>query len=132
MTVLVDTSIWSLAFRRKTASPPQVQQLADLIARGEAAIIGPIRQEVLSGIRTPVHFSSVRLRLRAFPDVRIREEHFERAAQFFNLCRSRGIQGSNVDFLICAVADMYGMAVFTADRDFKHFADRLPVRLYSA
>jgi len=128
--VLVDTPVWSLAFRRKTVSAPQVEQLADLIAKSEAAMIGPIRQEVLSGIRTPSEFSKVRLRLRAFPDVRLDEEHFERAAEFFNLCRSRGIQGSNTDFLICAVADLHGMAIFTTDRDFEHFANQVPIRLH--
>jgi predicted nucleic acid-binding protein len=132
MIVLVDTPIWSLAFRRKTASAPQVKQLTDLIDRSEAVIIGPIRQEVLSGIRAPSEFSRVRLGLRAFPDVRLGAEHHERAAEFFNICRSRGIQGSNTDFLICAVADLHGMAIFTTDHDFQHFARHLPVRLYSA
>jgi predicted nucleic acid-binding protein len=130
MMVLIDTPVWSLAFRRKTVSAPQVEQLADLIARREAAMIGPIRQEVLSGIRALGEFSRVRLGLRAFPDLRLGQEHFERAAEFFNLCRSRGIQGSNTDFLICAVADFHGMSIFTTDRDFQHFAAHLPVRLY--
>jgi predicted nucleic acid-binding protein len=132
MIVLVDTPIWSLAFRRKTASAPQVKQLADLINRSEAVIIGPIRQEVLSGIRAPGEFSRVRRGLRAFSDVRLGEEHYELAAEFFNLGRSHGIQGSNTDFLICAVADLHDMAIFTTDRDFQHFAKHLPVRLYSA
>src|ERR1700728_854937 len=107
MIVLVDTPIWSLAFRRKTASAPQVKQLAVLINRSEAVIIGPIRQEVLSGTRAPGEFSRVRRGLRAFPDVRLGEERYELAAEFFNLSRSHGIQGSNTDFLICAVADLH-------------------------
>jgi predicted nucleic acid-binding protein len=128
--VLVDTSVWSLAFRRKTVSAPQVQQLADLIKRGDAAIIGPIRQEILSGIRLASDFSRIRTAIRPFPDLPLLEEHFEKAAEFFNLCRSRGVHGSNTDFLICAAAELYEMSIFSTDRDFQHFANHLPIRLY--
>jgi hypothetical protein len=37
----------------------------------------------------------------------------------FNMCQRRGIQGSNTDFLICAVAEMYELSIFTIDQDFK-------------
>lgn len=129
MSVLVDTSIWSLAFRRRTVTGPEVQRLANLITRGDAVIIGPVRQEVLSGIRTSEQFLRVRQRLRAFPDHSVSEAHFEHAADFYNRCRARGVQGSNTDFLICAVAEMDQMPIFTADIDFQHFAKHLPIRL---
>jgi len=132
MMTLVDTSVWSLAFRRRSASALHAQHLADLINRREVAIIGPIRQELLSGIRDSTEFSRIRHRMRAFPDLSFTEEHFERAAEFFNICRSQGVQGSNTDFLICAVADINSLAVFTTDRDFHYFARYLPVRLYHA
>jgi predicted nucleic acid-binding protein len=43
---------------------------------------------------------------------------YERAAHVFNACRRKGIQGSNIDFLICAVAHRHAMPIFTLDRDF--------------
>jgi predicted nucleic acid-binding protein len=132
MIALVDTPVWSLAFRRKTASSPQAQQLANLINRNEATIIGAIRQELLSGIRDPHAFSVIRHRMRAFPDLSLTEEHYERAAELYNLCRSRGIQGSNTDFLICAAAELHRLPIFTTDRDFQNFANYLPIQLYSA
>jgi len=132
MTTLVDTPIWSLAFRRKTASDPLAKHLADLINRSEAAIIGIVRQELLSGIRDPAEFSKVRGRMRAFPDLPLTEDHHEQAAAFYNLCRSRGIQGSNTDFLICAAADLYKLTIFTTDRDFENFATCLPIRLFNS
>jgi hypothetical protein len=132
VTALVDSCVWSLAFRRKNILSPEVRRLEELILRDEAVIIGPIRQEVLSGIRTFPQFVSIRDRLRAFPDVPIAEHHFERAAEFYNTCRLRGIQGSNTDFLICAVADLHGLPILTTDRDFQNFVNYLPIRLYSA
>jgi hypothetical protein len=54
----------------------------------------------------------------------------ERAAEFFNVCRSRGIQGSNTDFVICAVADRCGMAIPATDGDFPLFALHLPIQLH--
>ena len=62
MSVLVDSSVWSLAFRRKTVKSPEAIVLADLVARGEARIIGAVRQEVLTGIRDTVQFTRIRQR----------------------------------------------------------------------
>jgi predicted nucleic acid-binding protein len=131
VTALVDSCVWSLALRRTTTTAPEVRHLETLINRDEAAIIGPVRQEILCGIRTSTHFVAVRNRLRAFSDLRTAEIHFERAAEFYNECRSKGLQGSNVDFLICAVADLYDVPIFTTDRDFQNYAKHLPIRLYS-
>ena len=121
--VLVDTSIWSLVLRRKAGSREEtiVRELADLIQETRVRMIGPIRQEILSGIQHSKQFELLRSRLRAFPDLHIREENFERAAEIFNTCRKAGIQGSNTDFLICAVAEQNDLEIFTADRDFARY-----------
>jgi len=103
-----------------------------MINRDEVVIIGAVRQEVLSGIRDPREFALIRDRLRDFPDLRLKERHYERAAEFYNICRSQGVQGSNTDFLICAAADIHDLAIFTTDQDFQHFARHLPIRLHSA
>jgi len=50
--VLVDTPIWSAAFRRRAVvDAPPVSTLRQLIEDGRAALVGPIRQELLSSIR---------------------------------------------------------------------------------
>ena len=56
MMVLVDTPVWSLALRRRPehlsgSQPGLANALADLIREGRAQMVGPIRQELLSGIR---------------------------------------------------------------------------------
>lgn len=130
MSVLVDSPIWSLAFRRATATSSEALLLGRLAQRGEAKIIGAVRQEVLSGIRTAERFADIRARLGVFPDIPLIEEHYERAAEFCNTCRSLGVQGSHTDFLVCAAADYYDLAIFTTDADFDHFAKHIPVRRY--
>jgi len=132
--VLVDTPIWSLALRRKDRPEnASIQmELASLIADGRIAMIGAIRQEILSGIKEDAHFQRLRDHLRAFSDIEIRSNDHEEAASFYNLCRAKGIQGSTTDFLICAVATRNEFSIFTTDEDFDHFSKVLPITLYDA
>lgn len=130
MRVLVDTSVWSLALRRRRPSEdPAVKLLADLIQDGRTEMIGPVRQELLSGLRSTERFEALREKLRAFPDLALETEDHELAADYFNRCRRRGIQGSNTDFLICAVAARRELGILTTDRDFRHFAELVQVHL---
>ena len=132
MNVLVDTPIWSLALRRSRGPiSPEAMELAELIREGQAAIIGPVRQELLSGVKTTQQFEKLRDHVRAFPDLDLATEDFELAADFFNRCRIKGVQGSNTDFLICAAASRRRQFIFTLDADFTSFAKVLPVRLHS-
>ena len=120
MKIIVDTSIWSLALRRRAVvGDGFVSTLRDLIEGDRAVMLGCIRQEILSGIRSTEQFTLLRDRLRAFPDEPLFFRDYERAAEFFNVCRKRGIQGSTTDFLICAAAVEREHAIFTADNDFK-------------
>ena len=131
MNVIVDTCIWSLALRRDAQSQAAtVKELGTLIDDHRVRMIGPIRQEILSGIRDPSQFKRLQERLASFSDLPILTEDYVTAASLFNLCRAKGIQGSNTDFLICAVAARNKCAVFTTDRDFERFAEHLPLVLH--
>lgn len=132
MNVLVDTSVWSLALRRsKEIEHPATALLKSLVTDGRAALFGPIRQEILSGIKTLEQFDSLRNDLRAFPDIDLATDDYEEAARFFNLCRAKGIQGSNTDFLICATASRRQMPILTTDKDFYQFARVLPIDIHT-
>ena len=130
MKVLVDTSVWSLAFRRRAPTHPTVDELRRLIGDGRAAIVGPIRQDVLRGIRETATFERLRDHLRAFSDEPITEADYERAAECFNTCRARGLQGSNTDFLLCAVAERHRLPILTTDDDFARYARVLPIAIH--
>lgn len=128
MKVLVDTSVWSLALRRK--EPDAIaKKLTDLIMEALVVMIGPVRQEVLSGISNRAVFDNLKSKLRSFEDLPITSEDYETAAEFFNTCRTNGVQGSHTDFLICAVAHNNNLMIFTTDDDFRHYAKYLPIRL---
>jgi len=136
MLVLVDTPVWSLALRRKAGDlnakeEALTQSLAELIRDGRAQLMGVVRQELLSGIREEDRFRKLRDYLRAFDDPRLELADYEEAAQMHNRCRSRGIAGSAIDFLICAVADRREWQIFTTDRDFERYGRVLGVKLYA-
>ena len=131
MSVLVDTSVWSLALRRRpTPSEATVVELAQLIHESRVVMIGTIRQEILSGVRDRPTVERLRLHLGAFPDEPLTGEDYERAAECFNICRTKGVQGSNTDFLICAVAERRRLAIFTTDEDFSIYRKHLPIALH--
>jgi predicted nucleic acid-binding protein len=132
MKVLVDTSVWSLALRRRhaEAAVPEVEELRSLIDEGRVAMIGPIRQELLSGVRTIESFERLRGHLQPYADEPLETADFERAAEHYNTCRARGVQGSNTDFLICAVAERRDLPILTTDSDFSRFGAVIPIRLH--
>lgn len=137
MMVLVDTPVWSLALRRRPEHLNESQQdlvnvLAELIREGRAQMLGPIRQELLSGIREGAQFKRIRDYLRAFREPSLEAVDYEDAARMSTQCRSRGITGSPVDFLICAAAHRHSWIILTTDRDFQNYASVLPLRLHSA
>ena len=136
MMVLVDTSIWSLALRRRKADLSRlqhehVQNLEQLIVEGRARLLGVVRQEVLSGIKSAAEFLRLRERLRAFPDVGLEIQDYEDAANMGNQCRSHGIAVTPIDMLLCSVALRRGWAIYTSDRDFERYAKYTPIVLFS-
>jgi predicted nucleic acid-binding protein len=135
VSVLIDTPIWSLALRRKAGKlgvrdRDLVEEWKSLDHEGRAHLSGAIRQEVLSGIRDADVFVRLRERLAAFDDVPAARQDHERAAEFFNACRARGVTPTAIDMSICALASRHGLAVFTTDRDFARYAAHLPIRLH--
>lgn len=129
MKVLVDTCVWSKVLRRKAPDKDLAPLLEDLIRDGRIVLIGPIRQELLSGVPNPAQFELLRKALEPFEEIPLWTEHFLRAAEFSNQCRKKGVQGSTIDFLICAVAAMEELQILTTDSDFLRYARHLPVRL---
>ena len=135
MLVLVDTPVWSLALRRRGSDlNPREQRLTtalrELIQDGRAQLVGPVRQELLSGLREESIFNKLRDQLRAFDETPLHAADYEEAAHLNNQCRARGIAGSAIDFLICATAQRRAWQIFTTDRDFSRYAAVLPLKLY--
>ena len=129
MKVIADTCIWSQVLRHKNPNLELTNKLKDLVKDGRIAMVGPIRQELLSGISNPKQFNKLKETLSPFEDVPLTTNHFLKAAEFSNTCRNKGIQGSTIDFLICAVAHIENFVIFTTDNDFDDYKKYLPIKL---
>ncbi len=135
MRVLVDCPIWSLGLRRRPRdlNPEEiglVREWRSLVIDGAAVLVGPVRQECLSGFRREEDFERLRKHLESFEDVPLESEDYVEAARFFNRCRSVGVTGTDVDLLLCAFASRRGFPILTNDGDFELLARHLPIRLH--
>jgi predicted nucleic acid-binding protein len=136
MNALIDTSVWSLALRRKNESLSTnerflVAELSELIREGRARMIGLVRQELLSGIKATEQYEKLRLHLRSFSDEVVDTSDYEEAAKAGNRCRAKGVVVSIVDILLCAVANKRLWTIFTTDPDFSNYAKVLPLRIHA-
>jgi len=130
MKVIVDTVVWSLALRRSSPCDEARRELTSLIEDQRVILLGPIRQEVLSGYSEESRFARLRSKLAYFENEPILDEDYVQAARFHNDCRRQGIQGSHTDFLICACAVRLRALIYTKDEDFRRYRGVLPISLY--
>src|SRR5258708_39354950 len=103
MKTVVDTSVWSAYLRR--ANPPKslYRVVEPLVRRNHVHLLGIIRQELLSGLRHPEQFVRLSRALSGFPDELATSDDHSLASKFYNLWRPTCIQGSAIDFLLCAI-----------------------------
>ena len=131
MKVIIDTSVWSEYLRRKKKGKSEkVEVLKTLIREGRAVIPGIVKQELLCGVREAERFEKLKGLLSGFQALLATEEDHIRAASLFNSCRSAGIQGSLVDFLICAQAQRNAMAILTSDKDFTEYSKIISIEFW--
>jgi len=129
--VLIDTPIWSYALRTPNKEyQKEIDQLESLIRDQRALIIGPIRQEILSGYSDLRKFKKLKEKLSFFENTPILDIDYELAAELCNQCRKKGVQGSHIDFLICAVAKRIDVPIFTTDKDFPHYQKAISIELF--
>jgi predicted nucleic acid-binding protein len=131
--VIVDTCVWSQFFRRnRPPTHPIAIEVARLVRADLIQLIGPIRQEVLSGASPSEWFQQLKEYLRFYPNLPLDEEDDETAADYYNLLRAKGLQATATDLLICAVATRHQLKIFTTDLDFVTCAKYLPIKLHRA
>ena len=127
---IVDISVWSLTPRRPSPElNPVVPYLINLLKDANVVVIGPIRQELLSGVRSQEQFERIESRLSIYPDEPIWSQDYIAAAEHSNFCRHHEVQGSHTDFLICAVSVRNSWPILTTDIDFLHYARYIPIEL---
>ena len=130
MSVLVDTSVWSLALRReKPTTNREVEALQAAIERGDACLLGVILQEVLQGFPSLDRTRRLVEYLTPFPILALHRGDYVYAAEIRNKCRAKGVTLSTVDAQIAAAAINHRCALLTVDPDFEGISRHFPLRL---
>ena len=132
MKIFVDTSVWSLAFRRDAVEqPPEVRALLDALASGgELHTTGLVLQELLQGFRGPRARDALLERFAALPFVvPERQDHVD-AAELRNACRRRGVQAGTIDALLATMCIRRDFVMLTTDRDFFAIAGVCPLLVW--
>jgi predicted nucleic acid-binding protein len=132
LTLFVDTSVWSLAFRRDAPSTaPEVAALAKAIRDGETIVTtGLVLQELLQGFSGPKARDRILERFSAVPLlVPDRNDHVE-AAGLRNRCRRNGVQIATIDAQLAQLCIRHDLTMLSADQDFRRIADRSTLRIW--
>ena len=133
MTLLVDTSVWSLALRRDTeAAEPEVQALKDALSGADVVVTtGLVLQELLQGFAGAKAGEQIVDRFSALgliqPD---RDDHIS-AAGLRNTCRRAGVQIGTVDALIAQLCIRHDLVLLSTDKDFVHAAKHCKLKVWS-
>jgi predicted nucleic acid-binding protein len=129
--VLVDTSVWSLALRRKGPSVHRsVEKLASLLKEDEDVVLtGSILQEILQAFRSEPSFGRVARHLEPFPLLEMERADFVAAASLHRICASSGVSVSTVDCQIATAAIRHECLLLSADKDFERIARLSPLML---
>jgi predicted nucleic acid-binding protein len=131
LNVFVDTSVWSLAFRRDAPGGPFAAELNRAINAGDGIFTaGLIVQEILQGVSGPRQRDQILARLASFPLLAPDWDDHVSAADLFNRCRRAGVQVESVDALLAQLCLRYDLTMLTADKDFRHMARHCPLRIW--
>ncbi|MCA3250966.1 MAG: PIN domain-containing protein [Pseudomonadota bacterium] len=134
MTLLVDTSVWSLALRRDAErGEPEVRQLQDALLGADVVVTtGLVLQELLQGFAGPKARKQIIDRFAALPLLQPdRQDHID-AASLRTTCRQAGVQVGTIDALIAQLGIRHELTLLTTDRDFSHMAQHCPLRVWAA
>jgi predicted nucleic acid-binding protein len=130
VSVLVDTSVWSLALRRdKPSGAREVELLRAAIERGDVCLVGAILQEVLQGFPTLERTRRLAEYLAPFPLLTLHRGDYLYASEIRNKCRAKGVSIATVDAQIAAAAINHRCSLLTTDRNFAAVARHFPLRL---
>lgn len=132
MTLLVDTSVWSLALRRDgPVEAREVIALREALDGADSVVTtGLVLQELLQGFSGPKAREAIIERFGALaliqPD---RQDHIG-AAEVRNVCRRNGVQVGTIDALLIQLCGRYELTLLSADRDFSNAAPYVPFKLW--
>jgi len=134
VTLLVDTSVWSLALRRDgSLSQPEVRVLQDALLGADSVVTtGLVLQELLQGFSGPKAAGAIIDRFRALPMIQPDRQDHIAAAEIRNACRRSGVQIGTIDALLVQLCGRHELTLLSTDKDFSHAAQHVPFKLWQA
>ena len=134
MTLLVDTSVWSLALRRDgTAQAKEVIALREALDGADSVVTtGLVLQELLQGFSGPKAKEAIIERFGALPLIQPDRQDHVAAAEVRNACRRVGVQIGTIDALLIQLCGRYEMTLLSSDKDFANAARHVPFRLWGS
>lgn len=134
MTLLVDTSVWSLALRRDSAGESkEVTALREALDGADSVVTtGLVLQELLQGFNGPKARESIIERFGALPLIQPDRQGHVAAAEIRNVCRRSGLQIGTIDALLIQLCGRYEMTLLSSDRDFANANRHVPFRLWGS
>ena len=132
MSLFVDTSVWSLVFRRdERPAVPEVHVLVDALEHGEMIVTtGIVLQELLQGFNGPKAKEQLLGRFSALPFLMPERQDHVDAADLRNACRRSGIQVATIDALLAQLCIRHNLTMLTTDRDFAKVARHSRLKLW--
>ena len=132
MTLLVDTSVWSLALHRDHVSDlPQLRALRAALDGEEIVVTtGLVLQELLQGFAGPRASADIVERLAALPLVTPDRQDHIAAAALRNTCRRAGVQLGTIDALLAQLCVRHRLTLLTTDQDFVHAAAHCKLKVW--
>lgn len=133
MTLLVDTSVWSLALRRDApSSEPAVAALKDALAGADIVVTtGIVLQELLQGFGPPKGRAQIISSFAAIALVQPDREDHIAAADLRNTCRAAGVQLGTIDALIAQLCIRHSLTLLATDQDFMHAAKHSKLKVWT-
>jgi predicted nucleic acid-binding protein len=133
MTLLVDTSVWSLALRRSAADEEKVVSALRLALEGGESVVttGLVLQELLQGFAGPKDRQAILERFNPLPLLQPDRQDHIAAAEVRNVCRRSGVQIGTIDALLIQLCGRYELTLMSTDQDFRHAARFVPFRQWT-
>jgi predicted nucleic acid-binding protein len=134
MTLLVDTSVWSLALRRDGVHESvEVRALHEALMGADSVVTtGLVLQELLQGFNGPKAKEAIIERFGALPLIQPDRQDHVAAAEVRNACRRGGVQIGTIDALLIQLCGRYEMTLLSSDKDFANAARHVPFRLWGS
>ena len=129
--VIIDTSVWSEALRRKKNTLNSSEIIIRKLIENdyEIVILGIILQEILSGISNDNLYNDIKNILDDFNYLDTKKNDYIYASELSNKCRSKGVNAGSIDYLIASITIQNDLHLVSFDKDFINISQHSELKI---